>query len=415
MKDTVMILMSLSLLTACSSGSGSNTGGTSAADVDSGSSSDAAAQDAVSVDDALEETAASDVNTSETTGDDIPEDAAATADTAPEPSDAAPPQDAPTPDAEPAKPKPTEYPPIEGQYETWIGDWQMAPGKEQTKCVIKKLDNPEAIWVTGIHSKLDSGSHHMIVYKTGDTEEQTEPFECDPFTETLTGKAFPLLITQVSDESLVMPPGVAVKFEPYQAIRIEAHFLNYFPEEITAHGEVSFDTILEEDVWSEADMLFYGDVGFELPPNQEHQTNWSFLTVAEDVEVFAMTGHTHQFGTNVEVYYADGVEDDSTPVYPLEQPFQWDESPVTQYDPPLKFNGSNGLRFRCSWDNPTDEKIGFGESANQEMCFVWAYYYPSAGYQVCVDIKGLNLNIPGLEDSVCCPGNFVCDLIPGFL
>ena len=329
--------------------------------------------------------------------------------------DVTPPEDAPSPDTEPAKPKPTEYPPIQEQYDTWIGDWQMAPGKEQTKCVIKKLDNSEPIWVTGIHSKLDNGSHHMIVYKTGDTEEQPEPFDCDPFTETLTGNAYPLLITQVAEESLVMPPGVAVKFEPYQAIRIEAHFLNYYPEEITAHGEVTFDTILEEDVWNEADMLFYGDVGFELPPNQAYQTDWSFLTVSDGVEVFAMTGHTHQYGTNVEVYYADGVEDDSTPVYPLDQPFQWDESPVTQYDPPLQFNGSNGLRFRCSWDNPTDKKIGFGESANQEMCFVWAYYYPSAGYQVCVDVKGLNLGIPGIDSSVCCPGSFVCDLIPGFL
>ncbi|MBD88998.1 MAG: hypothetical protein CL940_01505 [Deltaproteobacteria bacterium] len=423
MKAHLALLLSASLIVACSDDSGSADAtqdvavAVDAADISV--TEDAQSTDSVSP----TEDATTAVDTASTPPADVSVDApspdgsdagstpdgTATSDIV-EPPDAIEPED-----VAPAKPQPTEHPPIQETYETWIGDWEMTPGQENTRCVIKKLNNEEPIWVTGIHSQLGTGSHHMIVYRTADSEEQPEPFDCDPFTETLTGNAYPLLITQVSEESLVMPPGVAVKFEPFQTIRIEAHFLNYYPESITAHGDVSFDTINEEDVWSEADMLFYGDVGFELPPNQEYQTNWAFLPVSDGVEVFAMTGHTHQYGTNVEVYHADDVDDDSTPVYPLETPFQWDEAPVTQYDPPLKFNGSNGLRFRCSWNNTSDKKVGFGESANQEMCFVWAYYYPSSGYQVCVDIKGLGLDFPGLGDSVCCPGSFVCDLIPGFL
>lgn len=326
--------------------------------------------------------------------------------------DVAPDLDVPGGDV-PGQGQPSEFPPIEASVTTWFGDWDLTPGDENTKCVIRKLDNPEAIWVTAIHTVLAPGSHHLIVYKAADQAEQPEPFGCTPFLETLTGQAYPLIITQVAEESLVMPAGVAIKLEPYQTIRMEAHFLNYYPEVITAHGEITFDIIAPEDVWKEANLLFYGDVDFEIPPNQTFQTDWAFLPVAEGVEIFAVTGHTHQRGTNVEIYHADNAEDDSTPIYPLENPFVWDEAPVTQFDPPLAFDGDNGLRFRCSWDNPTDQTLEFGESADKEMCFLWAYYYPSSGYQVCVDLGEFGTPF-GLEH-ICCPGSFVCNLIPGLL
>lgn len=417
MKHHLVLVFLLLFPTACSSGSVS--AGTSDAEGD------------VAADGGLTPDGADDVGNTV----DAPADAVADADGTPPDPDAAEEVDDDTgisldgifvPDTEPevvqvdvgdpdvaGKEQPTEHPPIQDNYETGISEWTMGPGEEITKCVVKKLGNTEAIWVTAVHTSLAAGSHHMIVYKTGDQEEQAEPFGCTPFTETLSGQAFPLIITQIAEESLIMPPGVAVKFEPNQTIRIEAHFLNYYPDEITAQGEVTFDTIAEEDVWKEANMLFYGDVDFQIPANSEYQTDWAFLQVNDGVEVFAVTGHTHQYGTNVEVYQATSAEDDSTPIYPLDIPFQWDESPVTQYDPPLSFDGENGFRFRCTWNNTTDKKLDFGESADKEMCFLWAYYYPSDGYQVCVKLGSVGAGF-GLEN-ICCPGSFICDLIPGFL
>ena len=31
------------------------------------------------------------------------------------------------------------------------------------------------------------------------------------------------------------------------------------------------------------------------------------------------------------------------------------------------------------------EELPFGESALREMCFLWVYYYPSHGFDVCTD------------------------------
>ena len=308
---------------------------------------------------------------------------------------------------------PDEKPPIDKTYETFIGDWEMKPGKEVTKCTLKRLENVDPIYVTGIKTKLAKGSHHLIVYKSEETEEQPVPFDCIPFTEGLIGGTFPMIISQIPEEHLEFPNGIAMKLEPNQMIRIEAHFLNYFPEKITAHADVTFETIKKEDMVAEANMLFYGTPDFTVKANAITQTPWHRLTQWENTNVFALTGHTHALGTNVEVYMTSEEEDDGDEIYPLDEPFEWAEAPLIQYDPPLSFGKGNGFRYRCTWDNPTDKNVVFGESANAEMCFFWAYYYPSQGYRLCVNAGqyGEDFGI----DQICCPGSPLCGLIDNFL
>ena len=51
------------------------------------------------------------------------------------------------------------------------------------------------------------------------------------------------------------------------------------------------------------------------------------------------------------------------------------------------------------------DAVGFGESANDEMCFFWAYYYPSVGPKVCAHTDQLG----GLN--ACCPGDALCEYL----
>lgn len=300
---------------------------------------------------------------------------------------------------------PTERPPVIATATTGLDGWNMNPGAEATKCVVKRLDNADVLWVSQIRAELARGSHHMIIYKSAETEEKTTPFNCDPFVETLAGDTFPLMITQIRNETLAFPNGVAFKFEPYQMVRLEAHFLNYFQEEIAASGTVHFDGIAEDDVVAEANMLFYGAPDIDIPKGQSVTTPWYFLDVMPGTRLFALTGHTHQYGTNVEITYSNSVSDEGDALYPPpEEEYDWEEPPVSTFDPHLYFGqgGKNGLRYRCSWTNTSNSDVGFGESANAEMCFLWAYYYPSQGYRMCISPGGLFGGVFG--DQICCGG-----------
>jgi len=38
----------------------------------------------------------------------------------------------------------------------------------------------------------------------------------------------------------------------------------------------------------------------------------------------------------------------------------------------------------CEWNNRSDQTVRFGTSVDSEMCFFWAYYFPSRGPLVCL-------------------------------
>jgi len=305
---------------------------------------------------------------------------------------------------------PATRPAVASSHTTTLTPFTLAPGAETTRCVVQRLDNPGILWVSDVAATLARGSHHLIIYKSDETVERTTPFECDPFVETLKGETFPIMITQIRNETLSFPNGVAFRFEPHQMIRLEAHYLNYFTEQIEATASIRFDGIREEDKVSEANMLFYGNPDFRLPAQSTFSTPWRYLSVLPGMRVFALTGHTHAFGTNVEVEYATSVETPGESVYPeTDEPYLWDEPPVTRYEPPLQFAGQEGFRYRCSWDNTSNRAVSFGESAGKEMCFFWAYYYPSQGYRICISPGSIGDGVAG--DEMCCPGHWACDYI----
>ncbi len=292
--------------------------------------------------------------------------------------------DASVPDADASTPDAVTPP--EG-VQTAIGGWTMTPGEEATKCVVVRLDNPTAIKVRAIHTKLSPGSHHLIVYRSNETTEKPTPFNCTPFTSTLSGGSVPLMITQIPEETLQLPDGVVFELGANQMVRLEAHYLNYYPEDIVTNAVVTFEEADPTGQYELADFLFYGNTQFSLKPNQTTTLPWTWVDVPNGSKVFGLTAHTHQYGTNVEISASTGVDDPGTALYPADEAFDWAEPPLVGFDPPVEFPSGLGLRFRCTWDNTTNKTIGFGESANKEMCFLWAYYYPSQGYRVCA--KGL--------------------------
>jgi hypothetical protein len=264
-------------------------------------------------------------------------------------------------------------------YSLSLGTWTMNPAQETTRCVVKRLGNIDTLRVSRITTALARGSHHLIVYKSSDTVEQTTPFPCSPFTETLGGSTVPLMISQTRNETLELPDGVAFELAPNQMIRLEAHFLNYFPDPIETGAEVTFEEA-PATATTLADFMFYGTTQVFIPAGQAVTTDWKFHTVPSGVSVFGLTGHTHALGTNVEIQKSNARNTAGTSVYPPPgQPFDWAEAPVAHFSPPLAFTG-DGFRFRCSWNNTTENAVTFGESANKEMCFFWAYYYPSQGF-----------------------------------
>jgi hypothetical protein len=320
-----------------------------------------------------------------------------------------------------------DAPPLSGdKYSLTWGPVDVQPGEENTQCIWLRLNNDAEIDVHQIHNVLSTTSHHLIVYKDDmDTVEQTTPMPCQPFTGALnaTGMIEPITITQKHDDEITLPEHVAYKFAPHQMVKLEMHYINSGDAASMAQATVDFFAADPSTIQYEAAVLFTGspDIG-DLDPNNQNMpkgiapgasyTLHQFFTVPSYLDlsqshIFAITGHEHHYGTGVQLQVAPSPSGPMTMVYnPM--PFQWAEPATANFAQPFAIPVGGGLDITCSWTNTGTQTAKFGESANDEMCFAWMYYYPSQGSKVCIHTE----QIGGASGyNACCPGDPACDLI----
>jgi Copper type II ascorbate-dependent monooxygenase, C-terminal domain len=295
----------------------------------------------------------------------------------------------------------------------------LAPGVEKTFCIVTRLSNAAAMLVRSIETTLSVGSHHLVVYRyqpgtsvggDGGVAIRETPFECTPFVDVARFNAVPIMISQTRRESLELPAGVAYEMGEQQLVRIEAHYLNATTQPLNPVATINFRAVPLSANLQRADFLFFGTPDIDIRAGQTATVGPRFINQGfpAGANIFAMTTHTHRFGTQFKVQKSTSRTDPGTPLYEYDDWF-WEEPPVRRFDTPLTFQPGEGVRFTCEYNNTSGGRVTFGESATEEMCFMWLYYYPSQGFKICVDTEQSGAG------QVCCPGHFVCSLLPNFL
>lgn len=275
--------------------------------------------------------------------------------------------------------------PPAGSFSVKWGPTMVPAGTEGTQCVVKRVGNSQPVSIHEIHNRLGATSHHFIVYRVDDTTERPDPYPCTPFTDTLSDP--PLMITQRADDRLTLPDGVAYTIEPDQMIRLELHYINVSATPQMAEATSTFIPMPVNEVEYEADVMFMGDTVFSVPGDGEFTLGPTFIQVPSrfnGVSYFAITGHQHKLGTGVYVEVAQSEGSPGMPVYDVPN-FQWDEPLTVPHDPPFGVPDDGGFKLTCDWFNPNQASVPFGIFVDDEMCFFWAYYYPSHGPLVCAN------------------------------
>lgn len=251
----------------------------------------------------------------------------------------------------------------------------VASGTEGTVCVQVRLDNAMPINVIKLHNTLSTASHHFIVSKVTDPqsgEQANAP--CQGFRAATKGE--PLSISQKKDDVIVLPDGVAYGLGASQVVNLELHYINTSSDPVDVMASTELYPAAADAQVQEATVMLIGTAQISIGPHMmaSSGTKYAALPAGMDgAKFFAITGHTHRFGTSVKVSAASGPSDAGSLLYAPE-PFMWDAPEMKHLDPAV--DAPPGFSFECEWNNPSDDTIKFGESALDEMCFFWAYYYP---------------------------------------
>jgi len=302
----------------------------------------------------------------------------------------------------------------EQSFTVQFGPINVPPSTENTQCIVVPLGNTASVHIGQIHDLLGNASHHMILYKVAAQATQATPFDCQPFQDTLNpADGNPLIISQKKDDLLVLPPGVAFTLDANQMVRLEMHYINANPTEaVTLVTTSTLTTMNAADYKWDASFLFIGDPDINIPAESSFTLGPVYFPVpAEyaDSNFFGMTGHEHQWGTEVQIWSSTGATDPGNLIYTNTS---WSDPVTTQFDPPFHVDANGGFQFSCSWYNASTSAVSFGESANDEMCFFWAYYYPAnpSGAQVCFHTGQVG---GAAGTNGCCPGSALCSALGG--
>jgi hypothetical protein len=286
-----------------------------------------------------------------------------------------------------------------GAIDLTAGPIPVPSGMERTVCVTGQFPLSVPVDIVQIATRQIS-SHHVIFYKFQSgamPPVNSMPIDCPPL-DLLSGGAIkmPLFIGESADQSqnvLPLPPGVAYHFDPGDYYKIEVHVVNATQSDISANVDVYLSPSEANAQIIYADMLFLNDVSGltksydssgkgGLPPMAQTQIDPAFSMISSDYKIFGITTHEHHLGTSVSVSESSGVNDSGTSLFTN---LDWQHPTLYRLpdSQPLIFSAGQGLRWICDYNNTTTNYVVFGESAlTNEMCIIWAYYYPSAGFQM---------------------------------
>jgi hypothetical protein len=168
------------------------------------------------------------------------------------------------------------------------------------------------------------------------------------------------------------PEGTGIPMQAGSKLVLQVHMNT--SETATESALVSMDVSVEEEVerpakiqpWTNPRWVF--GQGMDIPPNTDNVTHeWGYIlpsTYAFKVHTVAL--HMHTFGKSARLFvdHEDGTQ---TCLLDIDDwDFDWQRS-YKLMDSVTLVEGDK-LSISCTWDNPTDEEIKWGEGTGDEMC-----------------------------------------------
>jgi hypothetical protein len=236
-------------------------------------------------------------------------------------------------------------------------------GGEVYKC--QNFANPlgAQIEVQEFDSHMTKGSHHMLVfYEQNITNGALEDCSGLEFAATPYG-------SQLPDDSVVYPAGIAALINADQGLRLQSHYLNASTVDITASVELIVRPAAAGTVTQHAGVFFFVNSNLNIPPGNTPFTLSKSCRIPANLNTIRVTSHMHSRGTHFVA---------TTGGQTIYETDQWNEPKPGVFDPPFQLTSGSTVDFACTWLNDTGMTLTFGESARtNEMCIFSGVVYPT--------------------------------------
>lgn len=250
--------------------------------------------------------------------------------------------------------------------------------------------------VVGFAPKVDNKQivHHILLFQTN-AAESPEPFPCEAF-----GSASWKLVAgwAPGGNNLELPKEAGFPQEKGTTHWVlQIHYNTTVAK--TGMDQSGYELCTTEDLRpNDAGVLAFGAASFSIPPRSTHTIRCDYRLGSEFANrtLFNASPHMHTRGVSMSTERLAG--GNGAPEMVFEQKnFSFE----AQANYPIAKTVTTGdvLRTRCTWKNPGDTSIGFGEGTNDEMCFDFLGYYPAIPDRVILGVPLFTWITPSLNAS----------------
>ena len=249
--------------------------------------------------------------------------------------------------------------------------WQVAAGEDRIWCKTMKVPSDVTLDVSKFTITMPAGSHHFILYRS-DSNVPDGFGDCDGMDRT-----FVVGSQTYGEFEVAYPEGLALPLFAGEQLVLESHYSNASSDPITATVTVDLHTIAHDQVedYLQTVLVPYSD--FSIPPNTTGYVDGMTVPEFAGYNVLSMSSHGHKRLKRFTVDRTVAGSAGTTRVY---ESTDWESPEITEFTPPLAGQSGNELRFECTWDNETNQPIGFGSTTEDEMCIMVLTFFPAYSY-----------------------------------
>ncbi|MFO0737267.1 MAG: hypothetical protein U0270_15360 [Labilithrix sp.] len=139
-----------------------------------------------------------------------------------------------------------------------------------------------------------------------------------------------------------------------------------------------FDVCSTEDLRPfDAGVLAFGSVKINLPPRSQKTVvscDYEFDERFDGVTFFGVSPHMHKAGLSIGTWLLKGGTGPEEDIF-VQDRFDFENQAQSKIRTTVK--KGDVFRSTCTFTNPTDQTIQFGENTADEMCFNFMSYYPA--------------------------------------
>lgn len=182
--------------------------------------------------------------------------------------------------------------------------------------------------------------------------------------------------------SLAIPDGLAFRIPAGTQLMMQTHWINATSQTVDGQA-VAYITAKPTDPSRQVlDLFNIVNTNFTIPAGKT-TTSSTTCTIKQDLQIFSITGHEHEFGSHVTIQQIDGAQTsmlwnhDWQPEYQSAPPFQ-----IYSVATPLLLKAGQQVQVTCTWNNPGATDLAFP----REMCVSTSFYFPATNGEIdCVD------------------------------